>query len=352
MGEQQQPDRYEHAPYVMVRHTTPKSEEHVVSSPAHRTGHDRATGRSGTLSGVYRTDGPVTSGAGFTEVSSADYQTILRPTFRTGGEVALAAASLKGVIRAIFEGMTKSCLLSKVTVNGLEQCSVPSTAIHREANWQAKAKLCPACHVFGGQGFLGRVRIVDAFMENGDTEYSSLPMLWPPRPKLKDGTPNPRYFQNGDIRGRKFYRHGHLDEGVVEVETVSAGRTFAFTADFVDMEDAHLGALLLAVGCQPPSPHRQLRLKVGGSKPSCCGSVTFELTQLVIRDDVARWQASADDAPGALSQLDPNGPIDAALAAEWFFADGYSALQSALGADGADLRTCGYTPQQRGGPQA
>ena len=135
-----------------------------------------------------------------------------------------------------------------------------------------KEYLCPACRLFGAMGFLGKVKFRDAVQLPDSygkrrVEVHTLPQMFRP--------------QTNDPDGRKFYMHGKQASGDQPVEVVPEGEFFSFGIRFDNLEEAEMGVILLALGLSP-RPAESLRLKVGGFKPACYGSVEFEPERLLV----------------------------------------------------------------------
>ena len=300
----QQPN-HDDETYDFVSLPPSAAREQIVTKDRSSTGHDRVTGLSGAVHGCFVCFAPVRVGTGVFELSgSAKKPVLYQPMFRVDDKPTIPASSIKGVVRAVVEGITASCILTKATnVQGLQPCTV--TDLDRPAS----VKLCPACRIFGAQGFLGRAAFTDAPLVKGKTSEEKLPWLWAPQDDQRE-----RYYRGGKPKGRKFYRHGATEKGPVKSEVCGRGSVFRVRVDFRDLTKAELGLLLIGLGCAPAG-QQAIRHKLGGSKPSCCGSVDFVLEHLRIDDPMARWSGA--------SGVEPNGQTDA----------GELAAQEATGSD-------------------
>jgi hypothetical protein len=179
---------------------------------------------------------------------------------------------LKGAIRGIVEAIVPACL----TVRGPTTRDLPP-ALHPLRPCQRREgrgfELCVVCRLFGALGYQGRVRFADAPLVEGQTTLALAPPLHAPRPR------------GGAAPGRKFYRHGRPAHGTVPLEVCPAGARFRWRLDFANLRPDELGLLLLALGQGEPP----LRLKLGGYKPACFGSVEFAAASLTLDDPASRW---------------------------------------------------------------
>jgi hypothetical protein len=194
---------------------------------------------------------------------------LLFPLVRSGAASILPGTTLKGALRAVVEAITASCL----TVRGQATRLLPPP-LHSLRPCSRRDALCPACRLFGGQGYLGRLRVADAPLVAGETTIARVPERHAPR--AGRGAPPP---------GRRFYGHGRPASGTVPVEVWPEGSALAWRVDFTSLQPAELGVLLIALGQGDPP----LRLKLGGHKPACFGSVEFQGARLTLDDVAAGW---------------------------------------------------------------
>jgi hypothetical protein len=245
--------------------------------PLFTQGHDRV-GRdslSGHLAGRMVALTPLHVGTGTFERTArvlpalAGETPLLYPLARAGEVPVVPGTTLKGALRAVVEAITASCL----TVRGQATRLLPPP-LHPLRPCTRRDALCPACRLFGGQGYLGRLRVADAPLAEGSTALALVPERYAPR--AGRGAPPP---------GRRFYGHGRPATGTVPVEVFAEGSALTWRLDFASLQAAELGLLLIALGQGEPA----LRLKLGGYKPSCFGSVEFGVTALALDDPAERW---------------------------------------------------------------
>lgn len=301
--------------------------------------HDRgpeADRLSGEISATLRVLTPLHIGSGFEELLDEADPPVVKTTLWSCGELVIPGMSLKGAIRSIFEAITPSC----VAVSGassVDRACRPSRGDDR---------LCPACGVFGALGYEGNVRFADARPsvdpETGEAQATArivrLPQMWEPRGRSQLYTDD-----RGELKGRKFYRHGLLREGPIPVEVCVPNSRFDVRIGFGNITEAELGCLLLAMGA--PRNGQRLRPKIGGFKPACCGSVQF--SQLRVKTLPKDTWLRHD---GTASALEPDEVRRLLAAAESLLADrgaAYSALAEILRYpdDPGELELCGYEEQ-------
>jgi CRISPR-associated protein Csm3 len=231
--------------------------------------HDRyAAGRlTGRIEGFILALSPVHVASGNIEVVDRD-PPLVRGHFRCGDRPAVPGSSLKGAVRSIVEAISNPPSCVRVT-------RTPSNMLPRSgSSCRDKDRLCLACRLFGALGYLGRVRFHDAELTEGETRIIKIPSMFQPRHG------SPAYVQNGQIKGRKFYRHGlengQTAGGNVPVEVCPRGSRFRLQVDFESLSRDELGLLMAALGQGEPP----LFPKLGGGKPACCGSVRVEIASV------------------------------------------------------------------------
>lgn len=216
---------------------------------------------TGNITGTLVARSPVHVASGNIELTGGS-PSLVKAHFSRNGRPTIPGSSLKGAVRSIVEAISEppSCL--RVT-------KIPPRELPPDfAHCAKKESLCLACRMFGAMGYLGQVRFSDSVLERGATEVAHMPVLHQP------GRYEPErvYFEDGRVRGRKFYKHGQAGRpasGNVPVEVCPAGSSFGLAVHFENLEAAHLALLLTALGQGQP----RLLPKLGGGKPSCCGSV-------------------------------------------------------------------------------
>ena len=187
---------------------------------------------------------------------------IVRSHYKVGKHAAVPGSSLKGAVRAVFEAVTPSCMVTD-----------------RRQSCQAKSgknpDLCPACAVFGAMGYLGRVSFSDAVLCESQTRLYHIQALYAPRRR--------------DSR-RKFYRHGvrRDDPNNEPIEAIPQGRRLTGHLDFKDLNAEELGALFFSLGLDG-----SFCLKIGGGKPACLGAVVFAPQEITVHAE-GRWLDAGD----------------------------------------------------------
>jgi hypothetical protein len=118
----------------------------------------------------------------------------------------IPGSSLKGVFRSIAEAISSSCVSKTrqpLPSRDFGECKDPE-------------KLCVCCRLFGGLGYLGRVRFNDTVPADRPHSIQTVSSLWAPRRARQ---------------GRKFYRHGQPAPGKEPFEVLPIGTQFNFRVD-------------------------------------------------------------------------------------------------------------------------
>jgi len=273
-------------PYGFVRIDPLRDEDR-----RHPAGHDSY--KEGTVSGTLRGEiyilSPVHVASGTLETQKVPEDPLYKAHVRSGGQAVIPGSTLKGVVRSVVEAISPSCVrITRARTNKLSR---------NAAGCRDKKKLCVACRMFGSLGYQGQVRFTDAVLRQGQgTQLVRTPSLYMPRTR-EGGV----YLERGQVKGRKFYRHGQPALGNVPVEVCPADSKLDFALHFDNLAPAELGLLLTALGLGEPS----LALKLGGGKPTCYGSVQVRMSGLEVFEDVTAAYvdyntaeaASADPAP-------------------------------------------------------
>jgi hypothetical protein len=203
---------------------------------------------------------------------------------KTVGLLAIPGSSLKGAIRSIVEAITNSCLpVSDVkTKKALPELSACS----------GSGKLCPACSLFGAQGYLGRIACHDVLVPRQKMGAVKIPNLWQPaRGQKLPGFYFPKGRQRSPDRlgsgnpGRKFYYHRRPAEGPVVRMVCRRGTTATITIDLNPGNLAEAGLILCALGCHP---QHDFPLKIGAGKPVGLGSVQIKPHEVFIYDEAGK----------------------------------------------------------------
>jgi CRISPR/Cas system CSM-associated protein Csm3 (group 7 of RAMP superfamily) len=210
-------------------------------------GHDRWDGDyTGALDCVSTLLTPLHVGSGLFRLANGQ---VVKEAVRQDDQLIIPGSSLKGVFRSIAEAISRSCV-SKTKQN------IPPS--YREC-CDVK-KLCVCCCLFGGLGYVGRVRFSDATLSaEGDPVIHNVPPLWRPRRAQQ---------------GRKFYKHGQPATGKEPFEVLPVGTQFNFRVDVESLTKEEMCLLLTAMGVIG-----DLKPKLGGGKPRCLGSAEVTLQQ-------------------------------------------------------------------------
>lgn len=210
-------------------------------------GHDRWSGEyTGTLDCTLTLLTPLHIGSGLFRLANGQ---VVKEMVRQGEQLIIPGSSLKGVFRSIAEAISLSCV-SKTRQN------VPSS--YREC--RDIKKLCVCCRLFGGLGYLGRVRFADATLSgNVDLQVHKVPTLWSPRRTQQE-------------QGRKFYKHGQPATGEEPFEVVPQGAQFRIRVEVESLATSEMCLLLTAMGI-----FDNFAPKLGGGKPRCLGSARVTL---------------------------------------------------------------------------
>jgi CRISPR/Cas system CSM-associated protein Csm3 (group 7 of RAMP superfamily) len=257
----------------------------------HPAGHDSY--KEGTVSGTLWAEievvTPVHVASGTLEMQNDPEAPLYKAQVRSGGRPVIPGSSLKGVVRSVVEAISPSC----VRITRARPNQLPRNAV----GCRRERQLCVACRMFGSLGYQGQVRFTDAVLrQEHQTALTWMPSLYAPR--TREGG---AYLERGQVKGRKFYRHGRPAQGNVPVEVCPPRSVLDFRLHFDNLAPAELGLLLTALGLGNPP----LTLKLGGGKPVCYGSIRVRLSGLEVFDDVAAAYADYDTATAASANPAP-----------------------------------------------
>lgn len=229
------------------------------------TGHDRYHRNclSGQIQGTIEALSPIHIGSGVIDIGQ-DVE-LIKTAVRTGGNIVIPGSSLKGAIRSVVEAISESCV-SKVSYQ------VRRTVPRAFSECRQKNRLCVACRMFGAMGFQGNIAIQDAPHTEGEIGTEFVPELYAPG----------RYQRRTrDIPGRKFYMHGEVAAGETPVEACKKGSKFRFVIQVDNLKKSELGLLFTALGLHPDHP---FKLKIGGAKPVCFGSIDIQIDEIQVEE--------------------------------------------------------------------
>lgn len=197
----------------------------------------------------------------------------------TEKQLVIQGSSLKGCIRSVYEAITNSTLAVYKHRDKIPSERLPC---------KDKAKLCPASRVFGALNWQGLIEFNDAKCESIGFNTGFMPSLYRPRPE-----PGSTYFnQQGKVAGRKFYYHTirAIEKGQnqgIAVQQAARAYTFTTQLQFKNLKPEELGILLIILGQDSKYP---IALKVGGGKPVGMGTMTVEITQAKVLQNMNEWK--------------------------------------------------------------
>jgi RAMP superfamily protein len=240
--------------------------------------------------------------------------------FMINGKHAIAGSSLKGLFRSVVETVAQGCfrLFDKTyernTVNYTSNLPNAFAACAPQQNVPVeRTPLCPSCRLFGLIGSrrfqnekatalrLGNVGFEDATCTHAEPHAAIYTdVLSSPKPH------HSAFYLNGNkVAGRKFYFHyvrSSFPTGWIPnpnnrqnqfIRPLGAGSTFTFAAEFVNVNDDDLAALLYAMTLERGGEEgTEMRHKFGYAKPCGLGSVHIQITKLILRDPAARYRQS------------------------------------------------------------
>ena len=194
----------------------------------------------------------------------------------------IPGSSFKGVVRSVYEAITRSCLckVSKSYKQGDHKIPIKIPSGYQECRINPsdkddeKKKVCPACRIFGALNCQGLVHFSDAKCQISGFLVGFMPSLHPPQPGKRQ-----EYFndENDTVTGRKFYYHfaKAVDKGQQQGFPVqqASGKEYIFSAKLhlKNILKAELGALFIVLG---QDAKNKIALKVGGGKPIGMGTMT------------------------------------------------------------------------------
>ena len=243
------------------------------------TGHDKYQSNhiSGQIRGTIQALSPIHIGSGVIDIG--DDVDLIKTAVKTGGNIVLPGSSLKGAIRSVVEAISESCV-SKVSYQ----------VRHAVPRWfsecRQKDNLCVACRMFGAMGFQGNISIQDAPKTEGEIVTEHVPELYAP------GRGQRRMW---DVPGRKFYKHGDVATGSTPVEACKKGSEFRFVIQADNLKQSEWGLFFTALGHHPKHP---FKLKIGGAKPVCFGSIDIQIDEIQVQEQTPsrylNWDVAQD----------------------------------------------------------
>lgn len=245
---------------------------------------------------------------------------LVAPFFREAGRLTIPGSSLKGAFRHLFELITYSCLAQANRYPNQGGYVPPDLrACYYRADQRRKSgnELCPACRVFGGQGYLGQVFFRSAHVigeQAARIEFA--PQRWAPKVRPED-----------DAR-RKVYTHLITTDPLIEpVEALPKDTQLELRVDFRNLEPVELGLLLIVLGQDPNGP---IYPKLGGVKAHGFGAVeiTLDRVEQATKDDYSGYETGGTVFQAdALQSYITTAKADQAI----FYRDGWQEMVKVLG---------------------
>lgn len=230
----------------------------------HPVGHDRYRSHQNILSGTLKAHiivrSPVHIASGLLEQSNDPEYPLIKAHFRTRETLAIPGSSLKGCLRSVAEAITRSSVQVAKRMNDIPFEYRPASL--DQARKRTHVDLTQ--RIFGAMGYQGQIRISDALMREGQAIIVPSPQLFSPIARKGDA-----YFDGANPRGRKFYMHGTLAKGDLPLEACAIDSVFDLRLEFENLTPGEIGTILCAMGLG----ETRFCLKLGGSKPSCLGTV-------------------------------------------------------------------------------
>lgn len=212
----------------------------------------------------------------------------------------IGGSSLKGLIRSVVETVTQSCFHSFSGNYGQDDYARYLPSEFFPCN--SLSALCTACRLFGiirGRTVkLGRVNFGDAICTNA-VKYKAIytQILSSPKPHHRAF-----YINDKKIAGRKFYFHHNEDNLLTAtgwlpvgcqpdkrqnqlIQPLAAESCFSFSAEFVNLSENDLAALLYAFSLE-----NEIRHKLGYAKSCGLGSIHIQLNKLALRNYTNRYR--------------------------------------------------------------
>jgi len=279
--------------------------------------HDRRV--KGTLSGAigltFIVEQPVHVGSGFKGL--VDGKAVRRGVL-VQGKPGLPGSSMKGVLRARYEAITKSCIPGGIKefwkvrsrTMGLDLAparltqDVRNKSVFRTQEYPKDGALCPACALWGRMSFRSRITVTD-FVSLGAEPFDVLKMPKQFGPNLHHVGPFNRTGGGGrgdkspalevhDLHGRKFAigpGPGSTQDAMEVVEVIRRGCEVQGELRVLNLMPAELGGLLVALGWG----RARSALKVGGGKALGFGRIRLSKVDYRLKDHAGRETGPDED---------------------------------------------------------
>ncbi len=245
---------------------------------------------------------------------------LVAPFFRVEDRLTIPGSSLKGAFRHLFELVTYSCFAQYNKRRGgydveyeLQNCFY--RADPRAGRLRFNNELCPACLVFGGQGYQGQIAFHAAPLIEPGAEIDFAPQRWTPKVRPEQASM------------RKVYTHIISGESLVEpVEVLPHGARLRLHAGFRNLSNVELGLLLIVLGQDADAPSYP---KLGALKAHGFGAVEIEIASMtqVTGDGYLYYEDDETTVP----ETELRACIEAAKDADIFYAAGHDAVMQAIG---------------------
>lgn len=255
-------------------------------------------------------------------VSSGNMGHAASPFFRRGNQLVVPGSSLKGAFRSLFEAMTYSCLTLDPRS---KQGDIP--AAYAGCTAENEGGFCPACRVFGGLGYQGRVFFSEAVVLDN--------------PQLYKETINQRYSHKPPsfVAERRIYYHrapiSLTSAPKEDIEVLPEGTQLRFEMDFTHLSCAELGLLLISLGQDRTN---LMVVKLGGAKAAGFGAVSPIVTEAIIYVVPAERYAQFEREPFLRFEHSRESPyppvfrelIEEAKSSPLYYAQGHTEIADAL----------------------
>ncbi len=235
-------------------------------------------------------------------------------------EPILQGTSIKGMVRAVYEAMTDSCLALAVTdgtskkgSTNIKKYAYSDLGKYSNRECNSLKNLCPACRIFGvingdSLNCQGKVAFSDAVLIGNKLclQLKYLKELSNPKPHHY-ATYGENGQKGGRIAGRKFYyqqganpeysigKNKATQRTIAIKECAPVGSAFSFQVSVDNLTDVELGTLLLALEL-----HVGLGHKIGLGKAiglgSCCIKVDRENSTITTpKERYTNWSSVKTD---------------------------------------------------------
>ena len=203
---------------------------------------------------------------------------LIQSSVQQNQRLIIPGSSLKGVVRSIYEAITRSCLCK----TNAKKEEIPNNY----SECKDISKLCPACVIFGAMSWLGLVHFHDAKYDPDNDkpgfDTGLIPALFSPKPNaINKETREKIYYNHNKIRGRKFYPHSYQEdeevERIVRIQQAELGKRFTTYVNYNNLTKMQLGTLLIALG---QDSENRLGLKIGSGKAVGMGTMKIDVVKI------------------------------------------------------------------------